>query len=323
MAASLTISRSVTEIQNLLVCDACKQTIKEPKILPCSHSFCKACLDKLTTEENVDGEGKTFACPTCMSTVTLKANENVAGLPENEFIVKLLTALGPDRKKEDCVCSHPCCKKEPSITICMECEMLFCHACYIIHEGFTPMQRHTMFSISEIINRDEQQGIGAETLSCTQHKDAIPKFYCETCEQLICMKCVASVHTKPGHTCVAIYEIFRKQQEAVKSKHATINAMKLEGNKVGAIYTCFIYFNFLLFVKYYFNTSICNLVPILSELTAPSLALWCSTTLPLARALNGVMKITSFHARFLGTNWNGCLLYRNNSNFGTRDTHSS
>ena len=231
MAASLTVSRSVTEIQNLLVCDACTKTIKEPKILPCSHSFCKACLEKLTTEENVDGEGKTFACPTCMSTVTLKANENVAGLADNEFIVKLLTAVGPDRKQEACICFY--CKTESSITICTECEMLFCHECYMIHERFKTLRNHTMLSISEIINRDEQQEIGAETPSCTQHKDAIPKFYCETCKELICMKCVASVHTKPGHTCVAIHEIFRKQQEAVKSKYSTINAMKLEGTKVG------------------------------------------------------------------------------------------
>ena len=239
MATFLTISRSIIEIQNLLVCDACTKTIKEPKILPCSHSFCKTCLQKLTTQENVDGEGKTFACPTCMSSVTLKANENVAGLPDNEFIVKLLTAVGPDRKKEDCVCSYPRCRNELSIAICMECEMLLCHECYTCHEYWPPMQNHTMLSISEIINRDEQQEIGAETLSCTQHKDAIPKFYCETCKELICMKCVAFVHAKPGHTCVAIHEIFRKQQEAVKSKYATINAMKLEGTKVGTwFYIC-------------------------------------------------------------------------------------
>ena len=236
MAASLTVSRSVTEIQNLLVCDVCKKTINEPKILPCSHSFCKACLENLTTqdEENVDGKGNKLDCPTCTSTVTLKANENVAGLPDNEFIVKLLTAVGPDRKQEPAVCSYPLCKKEPSITICMECEMLFCHECYIIHENFPAlMQSHTILSISEIINRDEQQEIGVEALSCTQHKDAIPKFYCETCKELICMKCVASVHTKPGHTCVAIHEIFRKQQDAVKSKCATIDALKREGVEVG------------------------------------------------------------------------------------------
>ena len=236
MAASLTVSRSVTEIQNLLVCDVCKRTINEPKILPCSHSFCKACLKNLMTqdEENVEkGEGKKFDCPTCRSTVTLKPDENVAGLPDNEFIAKLLIAVGPSRKQEAAVCSFTRCKKEPSIAICMECEMLLCHECYTIHECWPANKNHILLSISEIINRDEQQGIGAETLSCTQHKDAIPKFYCETCKELICMKCLATIHTKPGHTCVGIHEIFRKQKDAVKSKCATINAMKLEGTKVG------------------------------------------------------------------------------------------
>ena len=101
------------------------------------------------------------------------------------------------------------------------------------HESFPPLRSHAMLSISEMINRDEQQEIGAEALSCTQHKDAIPKFYCETCKESICIKCLASVHTRPSHTCVAIHQIFRKQQDAMKSKCATINAMKLEGTKVG------------------------------------------------------------------------------------------
>ena len=127
MAASLTVSRSVTEIQNLLVCDVCKKTINEPKVLPCSHSFCKACLENLTTQdrENVNGEGKKLDCPTCTSTVTLKADENVVGLPDNKFIAKLLTVVGLNMQQKASVCSHHLCKNGPSITICTECDMLF------------------------------------------------------------------------------------------------------------------------------------------------------------------------------------------------------
>ena len=243
MAASLTVNRSITEIQNLLVCNVCKKTINEPKILPCSHSFCKACLENLTTqdEENVDGEGKKFDCPTCTSTVTLRPDENVDGLPYNEFIVKLLIAIVPNQNEphqnlnRGVSCSYPLCKNESAITVCMECKMLLCHECYMIHEYWPPMRSHTMLSISEIINHDEQQEIGAEALGCTQHKDAIPKFHCKTCNELICIKCVASVHTKPGHACVAIYEIFRKEQDAVKSKFEIVNALKLEGTKVGTV----------------------------------------------------------------------------------------
>ena len=167
MTASLTVTRSVTEIQNLLACDVCKETINEPKILPCSHSFCKACLENLTTrnEENIDGVGTKLDCPTCTSTVTLKTNENVVGLPDNEFIAKLLTAVGTNRQQEAAICFY--CKKEPSITIYMECELLLCHKCYCSHDTWPRNKSHTMITISEIINHDEQQRIGAETLSYT------------------------------------------------------------------------------------------------------------------------------------------------------------
>ena len=232
MAASLISSRSVNEIQNLLLCGVCKKTINEPKKLSCSHSFCKACVENLATQDKGnDGEGKKLNCPTCRSTTTLKPGENVAGLPDNEFILKLLTAVGPNRHQQVSVCSH--CQKEPPMTVCMECGRLLCHECLMKHDGWPIMECHTVLSISEIVNRDEQQKIGAEKLSCTQHEDANPKFYCETCKELICMKCMTTVHTKPGHTCVAIHEIYRKQQEVVKTKCATINAMLLEGNKVG------------------------------------------------------------------------------------------
>ena len=163
---------------------------------------------------NVHGKGKTFACPTCMSSVTLKANENVAGLPDNAFIVKLSTAVGPDRKKDASVCCQPLCKKERPIIICVECEMSNAFLSRISTRVTKVLRRcKTMqcLFINEIITQQEE--IRAETLSCTQHKDAIPKFYYETCKELICMKCVASVHMKPGHTCVAIHEIFRKQQK--------------------------------------------------------------------------------------------------------------
>ena len=47
----------------------------------------------------VDGEGTKLDCPTCMSTVTLQPNDDVAGLPTNEFIANVLTAVGPNRKE--------------------------------------------------------------------------------------------------------------------------------------------------------------------------------------------------------------------------------
>ena len=53
----------------------------------------------------------------------------------------------------------------------------------------------------------------------------------------MCFVLISSLHVshkKTCHTCVAIHEIFRKQQESAKSKYATINAaMERDGTKVG------------------------------------------------------------------------------------------
>mgnify|MGYP002803387788 CR=1 FL=1 len=232
MAASLTSSRTLKEIQNLLLCNVCKKTINEPKTLSCSHSFCKACLENLVIQAkgNADGKGKKLDCPTCGSKTTLKPDENVAGLPDNEFAIKLLAAVGPNRRQEASVCSF-CDIKEASIAICMECELVLCQSCCGLHDKWPIQKKHILLSLDEIINRDEYKESGAENLSCTEHKDVIPKLYCETCRELICMKCVASIHKKPGHTCVAIHEIYQKQQEAVKTKSATINAMLMQGKQ--------------------------------------------------------------------------------------------
>ena len=234
MAAVSTSSRSVGEIHNLLVCDICRETINEPKTLSCSHSFCKACVENLTTQDegNVDGECKKLVCPTCRTTTALKPEETVAALPDDQYIVKLLTAVGPNRNKETLVCSF--CDKGPVLTICEECNMLFCHECHMMHERWPANKSHILLSLSEIISSDEQKQIGADTLRCSGHETSIPEFFCETCKELICIKCVASVHTNPGHTCIPIHEIYLKQQDAVKSKCATISEMLVKGNKVSS-----------------------------------------------------------------------------------------
>ena len=193
----------------------------------CSHSFCKACLEKLVSRN--DENGGELNCPTCKSTTTLKPDESVVGLPDNGFILKLLSAVGPNREQGISVCSR--CLKEAPITVCKECELLLCHTCYGLHEFWPANKDHTVLSLGEIMHRDEQDRMGANSLNCALHKDVVPKFYCETCKQLVCIKCVASTHPKSSHSCLPVHEIYLKQQEVLRSKCATINAMLVEGKQ--------------------------------------------------------------------------------------------
>lgn len=48
-------------VNELLICSICLERFKEPKILPCHHSFCQNCIQRIGINE-----GK-ICCPTCRS----------------------------------------------------------------------------------------------------------------------------------------------------------------------------------------------------------------------------------------------------------------
>ena len=53
------VSESVIEH---LDCAVCMEQFKEPKVLPCLHTYCKGCLEKLVKKEGPD---YVVTCPEC------------------------------------------------------------------------------------------------------------------------------------------------------------------------------------------------------------------------------------------------------------------
>lgn len=59
--------------QNLvkeLECAVCLEQYKEPKVLPCLHSYCKKCLEGLLTKQ---GEVWRMNCPSCRISVEVSS----------------------------------------------------------------------------------------------------------------------------------------------------------------------------------------------------------------------------------------------------------
>ena len=54
------MSFNFARIQQLLRCKYCNDPIRNPKTLPCLHSFCESCL-----YENVDSESNKVSCVQC------------------------------------------------------------------------------------------------------------------------------------------------------------------------------------------------------------------------------------------------------------------
>ena len=77
-------SNSISEI---LECPICFQEMSEPKMLPCQHTFCLQCTQKVT--QKVDTKNLQVQCALCQRKHQLPVNGAI-GLPNNSTLVALL-----------------------------------------------------------------------------------------------------------------------------------------------------------------------------------------------------------------------------------------
>ena len=62
------VESTITE--EFLTCSICFEIYKDPKTLPCLHSFCKECIDNLTSK----GHTKGHPCPICREKFLISKN---------------------------------------------------------------------------------------------------------------------------------------------------------------------------------------------------------------------------------------------------------
>ena len=58
-------STDFLRLEEQLKCPVCLDTYTNPKILPCHHSFCQECLEKMPKEREARGDTYYLSCPTC------------------------------------------------------------------------------------------------------------------------------------------------------------------------------------------------------------------------------------------------------------------
>ncbi|XP_052246868.1 uncharacterized protein LOC127855390 [Dreissena polymorpha] len=67
--------------ESFLECQICIERFKDPRILPCQHSFCKSCLEKLITNDCLNEEkailNRIFKCPTCRKKCKVRGEDNI------------------------------------------------------------------------------------------------------------------------------------------------------------------------------------------------------------------------------------------------------
>ena len=222
-----------------LTCPICYQLFNNPKYLPCYHSYCEQCLEKMQVQSKI-------ICPECRKEATISAG-GAKDLPNNFFINRMVDELVLKRKvegEEEVKCDE-CDEDEPVVTYCPECNMFFCKICNELHKRSKRLRGHGIVPLTELrSNKDVTVQPKAKAPICKEH-DIELLFYCETCEQLICMYCTVKEHNGHNHDtvkkmatkhCIELNDVTAPVDEMIRDlseAHDNIDKMKKKVRQQG------------------------------------------------------------------------------------------
>ncbi|XP_063762002.1 transcription intermediary factor 1-alpha isoform X2 [Eleginops maclovinus] len=179
-------------------CPICKLSFhnREPKLLPCLHSFCKRCLPapfrsadpRRDTQGQVDNNKSLGAirCPVCRQECW------EMDMLDNFFVKDSAEVPSSTVEKTSQVCMS-CDDNTEATGYCVECVEFLCVTCIEAHQRVKFTRDHT-------IRQKEEMSPEAVSMStqkpvfCDIHKQEPLKLFCETCDRLTCRDCQLLKH---------------------------------------------------------------------------------------------------------------------------------
>ncbi|XP_019642130.1 PREDICTED: tripartite motif-containing protein 2-like [Branchiostoma belcheri] len=157
--------------EQFLTCAICMLNYRDPKILPCLHSFCRECLQEWAAKQ------QPLECPTCREPVRLP-DQGVDGLRTNFYVNNLLDFAAakkgaePDHEvvaeetlkaEKDAGKFHrkrhcPKHKNQELVFYCESCNALVCTACTVVDHR--PGKDHNPVEIATVTQRRKAELLG-------------------------------------------------------------------------------------------------------------------------------------------------------------------
>ena len=122
---------SLVALEEQLKCPVCLELYTDPKILPCHHSFCQECLEKLSKKKEASGDTCYLSCPTCRQ-CTKVPKEGVGAFPvafhlnNLKEITQGLNKKASDPQQVTCI-DHD----KPLDGFCETCGTVVCFHCAV------------------------------------------------------------------------------------------------------------------------------------------------------------------------------------------------
>ena len=136
-------------------------------------------------------------------------------MPNNFFINHLVDDLILKKKvdgEQEVKCDE--CDNDPVVSFCPDCNFFFCLACNDHHTRSKLYRGHAIVPLTELKStKDAPIQAKVKIPLCKEHDEQL-KYYCETCDQLVCMYCTVKKHN--GHHHDSVKQMATKHHNELK-----------------------------------------------------------------------------------------------------------
>ena len=217
-----TLPVPISKEHSHLICPVCHQFFRNPKYLPCHHSYCEECLEKTQEHSKV-------TCSKCRNEVTVPLG-GVKNLPNNYFIChlvnKLILSYKLENEKE--LRCEKCDEDDPVVVYCTECKLFLCCYCKESHKYSKSHHNHNLISLTELRSNKDLLESKSGFPACSEH-DLELEYYCESCEKLVCVHCTED---HENHNYDIVKKVANKYQDKLKEMTASVEKMIENLNKI-------------------------------------------------------------------------------------------
>ena len=238
-----------------LTCSICKELLKQPKTLPCLHSFCHDCLADYVKKRPVgeDESDSKVPCPNCRCTVTLTRQNGVAAIGTNHCLQNLVEHLRLEQQMRgtaerdgvgDLVCDSCEDPDNRAVAVCRDCSEFLCQACMDAHRRMKKTKQHRLADLAEMRSCSPSESaksvwVSRKTWKCSthfregvdHHEDKLSDMimYCIDCREVICIKCsLVAPHSK--HNKGFTRDIIRCEEHQAMIEREIVEMKRTRGN---------------------------------------------------------------------------------------------
>nr|XP_058971127.1 E3 ubiquitin-protein ligase TRIM71-like [Pocillopora verrucosa] len=205
------VQQLFTSLKKEAECPLCLETVKDPKTLPCLHSFCLWCIDKHAGYAKRKLE-TTIKCPVCQACFQIPEGDTFGGgLPTSFHLNRLVDLLALRDDSEEAQRCNSCEENNTATCYCFVCQNFLCKDCFDAHQRLKATRGHRNVLIENLQAQDVEELMHRPAM-CTKkyHENEPLDYYCQDCSVCICHKCSIVSHNR--HSLVELQEAAEEQK---------------------------------------------------------------------------------------------------------------